>query len=406
MALADIFVRQVIYQGTPTGEKYTDRDGMYLLVRQAGKYWRMNYRFAGKQKTLSLGVYPEVSLAQARRRTEDARKTLAEGVDPSALKRVQKADQLLAALNTFEALGRQWLANGKRSRAQSTHEKITNWLEADVFPFIGTMPLGDIRPRDVLRVVKRVEARGSIDSAHRIKQVCGQIFRFGVAMDVVERDVTVDLRGALIPITRTSYAALTEPKDVAHLMRAIYDYNGHITAASALKLAPMLFVRPGELRSAEWTEIDLDAAQWRIPAHKMKMKIEHMVPLSTQAVSILRDLHRVTGDGKYLFPGYRSAATCMSENTINAALRYMGYSKEKMTGHGFRAMARTILDEVLEERVDLIEHQLAHRVIDPNGRAYNRTSHLKARAVMMQRWSDYLDSLRLGDDIRSHASGA
>lgn len=220
MALSDLFVRQVAHKDTPSGEKYTDRDGMYLLVKRAGKYWRMNYRYAGKQKTLSLGVYPHVSLAQARRRTEEARKALADGTDPSALKRAEKADKIVAEFNTFEALARKWLSTVSRSRAKTTQEKVTNWLEANVFPFIGKMPVSSIRPRDVLRVVQRVEARGAIDSVHRIKQVCGQVFRFGVAMDVVERDVTTDLKGALVPVRRTSYAALTEPKDVAVLIRA------------------------------------------------------------------------------------------------------------------------------------------------------------------------------------------
>ena len=222
------------------------------------------------------------------------------------------------------------------------------------------------------------------------------MLRFGVAMDLVERDVTADLKGALTPVPRTHYPALTEPGDVAPLLRAIYGYHGHVTAVAALKLAPMLFVRPGELRAAEWSEIDLDAAAWRIPARKMKMQLEHLVPLPTQAVAILSALQPVTGEGRYVFPGLRGGQRCMSENTINAALRSLGYAKEVMTGHGFRAMARTILDEVLQERVDLIEHQLAHSVIDPNGRAYNRTAHLPARRAMMQRWADYLDALRDG----------
>jgi integrase len=219
-----------------------------------------------------------------------------------------------------------------------------------------------------------------------------------VALDLVERDVTVDLRGALAPTVRRNFSAITEPKQVGALMRAIYDYHGFPAAVAALKLAPLVFVRPGELRAAEWTEFDLDAAEWRIPAAKMKMKIEHLVPLSAQAVEILRDLYPITGDGQYVFPSLRSKA-CMSENTINAALRYMGYSKDVMTGHGFRAMARTILDEVLGERPDLIEHQLAHTVRDPLGRAYNRTSHLPARRQMMHRWADYLDELRVGAEV-------
>ncbi|MEG1051123.1 MAG: integrase arm-type DNA-binding domain-containing protein, partial [Janthinobacterium sp.] len=378
------------------GDKYPDLYGMYLLVTRTGKYWRLNYRHAGKQKTLALGVYPRVSLAQARRKAEDARKALAEGIDPNAVKRAQKAEQRSAALNTFDKLARQWLLTIQRNGSASTQKKVGNWLEGDVIPYLGKMPLNTIRPRDVLRVVQRVEARGAIDSAHRIKQLCGQVLRFGVAMDLVERDVTADLKGALTPVPRTHYPALTEPGDVAPLLRAIYGYHGHVTAVAALKLAPMLFVRPGELRAAEWSEIHLDAAEWRIPARKMKMQLEHLVPLPTQAVAILRALQPVTGEGRYVFPGLRGGQRCMSENTINAALRSLGYAKEVMTGHGFRAMARTILDEVLQERVDLIEHQLAHSVIDPNGRAYNRTAHLPARRAMMQRWADYLDALRDG----------
>ena len=241
-----------------------------------------------------------------------------------------------------------------------------------------------------------MEARGAIDSAHRVKQICGQVFRYAVATGSAERDVTVDLKGALSVVPKVNYAAITEPKQAGELMRAICAYTGHPYAVAALKLSPLLFVRPGELRGAEWAEIDFNEGEWRIPGSKMKMKLDHMVPLSTQAVEILRSVHLLTGHRKYVFPSIRTAERCMSENTINAALRGMGYSKEIMTAHGFRAMARTIMDEVLDERVDLIEHQLAHAVKDPNGRAYNRTAHLPARREMMQRWADYLDKLRNG----------
>jgi integrase len=399
MALTDTFIRQVKHSGAPAGDKYSDGQGMFLLVKRTNKYWRMSYRFDRKQKTLAFGVYPAVSLALARRRRDDARKALAEGIDPAQAKSAAKAAKEAEAANTFEALAREWLKKVSRSRSVSTQEKVTAWLEHDVFPFVGKMPIATMKPRDILKVVQKMEARGAVDSAHRVKQVCGQVFRFGVALDVVDRDVTVDLKDALVPVPRKNYAALTEPKEVGALMRAIFDYKGSPAAAAALKLAPMLFVRPGELRAAEWQEIDLDAAQWRIPATKMKMKIEHLVPLATQAIEILRELHRVTGHGKYVFPSLRTDDACMSENTINAALRGMGYAREVMTGHGFRAMARTILDEVLGERVDLIEHQLAHMVKDVNGRAYNRTSHLPARREMMQRWADYLDRLRGGVDV-------
>jgi integrase len=232
-----------------------------------------------------------------------------------------------------------------------------------------------------------------------VKQICGQVFRYAVATGSAERDVTVDLKGALSTVPKVNYAAITEPKQAGELMRSIFNYTGHPYAVAALKLSPLVFVRPGELRSAEWAEIDLDAAEWRIPGSKMKMKVDHLVPLSMQAVKIMRSIQPLSGHGKYVFPSIRTGERCMSENTITAALRAMGYSKDVMTAHGFRAMARTILDEVLDERVDLIEHQLAHAVKDPNGRAYNRTAHLPARRQMMQRWADYLDKLRIGAEV-------
>jgi len=393
MALSDIFIRQVKHSGAPAGDKHTDGEGMYLLVNKAGKYWRLNYRYLGKQKTLALGVYPEVSLAQARKKREQARELLASGADPSSAKREERHARVLAAGNTFEVIARQWLAKEAPSRAEATTKKVTGWLENNVFPYIGGIPIVELKPRDILQVVQRMEKRGAVDSAHRVKQVVSQVFRFGVALDVVERDITADLRGALAAPVKSHHAAIINPEGVAVLMRSIHGYHGHAAAVAALKLAPLLFVRPGELRAAEWGEIDLDGAEWRIPASKMKMKVEHLVPLAHQAVAILKELRLITGHGRYVFPSLRSQA-CMSENTINAALRGMGYPKEVMTGHGFRATARTILDEVLQERVDLIEHQLAHAVRDPNGRAYNRTAHLPARRLMMQRWADYLDSLR------------
>ncbi len=401
MPLTDLFVRKLKFSGNPSGDKYSDGRALYLLVKEANKYWRMNYRFGNKQSTLAIGIYPEVSLAEAREKCHEARKLLRAGQDPKQAKRDARVRQQAEQENTFEALARQWLAKMEPSRSAGTQDKVATWLDHDVFPFIGAMPVAAMKPRDILIVVQKVEARGAIDSAHRIKQVCGQIFRFGVAIGWVERDVTTDLRGALAVVPRTNFAAITEPKEAGALMRAIFGYRGHCVAVAALKLSPLLFVRPGELRAAEWSEFDLDAAEWRIPATKMKMKHEHMVPLPTQAVAILRELHRVTGHGRFVFPSFRTDHACMSENTINAALRGMGYPKEVMTGHGFRAMARTILDEILGERVDLIEHQLAHRVIDPNGRAYNRTAHLPARRLMMQRWADYLDKLRIGADVIS-----
>ena len=400
MALTDTFVKNVKHTGTASGDKYTDGRAMYLLVNAVGKYWRMNYRFADKRKTLALGVYPDVGLAKARARRDKAREQLAEGIDPATAKREEKQAQADAAANTFEAVARVWMTKTASKRAEVTQSRITTLLEKDVFPFIGSMPISTIKPRDVLdKAVRKIEARGSIDTAHRAKQICGQIFRYAVAVGLAERDVTTDLRGALAAIPESHFAAITEPKQAGELMRSIFDYTGHPCTVAALKLTPLVFVRPGELRTAEWAEIDLDAAEWRIPASKMKMKVDHLVPLSTQAVALLRSVQPITGHGRYVFPSLRTGERPMSENTINAALRGMGYSKEVHTAHGFRALARTIMDEVMGERVDLIEHQLAHAVKDPNGRAYNRTAHLPARRVMMQNWANYLDKLRVGAEV-------
>ena len=399
MALTAIFLKNIKPTVKPAGDKYTDGGGMYLLVNTAGKYWRMNYRYADKRRTLALGVYPAVSLALARERREKAREQLAKGMDPSTAKREDKQAQAYVAANTFQIVARQWLAITSKKRAAITQAKITSWLVKDVFPYIGSLPISTVKPKDVLAVARRMEERGIHESAHRIVNICSQVFRYAVSIEAVPHDVTTDLRGALVPITNAHYPAITEPKAVAALLRSIYDYNGYPCGVAALKLSPLLFVRPGELRKAAWSEIDLDAAEWRIPASKMKMKIEHLVPLSTQAVAILRELLPFSGHGNFVFPSIRTGERSMSENTINAALRGMGYPKEVMTAHGFRATARTIMDEVLGERVDLIEHQLAHLVKDPNGTAYNRTAHLPARRAMMQRWSDYLDKLRNGADV-------
>jgi len=400
MPLNDTYIKNSTkHSGNLAGDKHTDGGGMYLLVNASGKYWRMNYRFGGKRKTLAIGVYPSISLKEARTRRDKARELLAQDIDPSIAKQTQKLAKAELAANTFEKVARDWLSKTNAGRAEITQEKVTGWLEKDIFPKIGKKPMTAISPRDVLAMVRIVEARGAFDTAHRVTQLCGQVFRYAVANGSAERDVTQDLRGALAAVPKKHYPAITDPKLLGDLLRSIYGYSGHPYCLAALKLTPMVFVRPGELRSAEWSEIDLEAAEWRIPGSKMKMKVDHLVPLSTQAVEILRALHPITGHGRYVFPSLRTGERPMSENTINAALRGMGYSKEVHTAHGFRATARTIMDEVLGERVDLIEHQLAHAVKDPNGRAYNRTAHLPARREMMQRWSDYLDRLRVGADI-------
>jgi integrase len=399
MALTDTFVKQVKHTGKPTGDRYSDSGNMYLLVKAGGKYWRMDYNHADNRKTLALGVYPAVTLAKARQRREKARELLADGMDPGAAKQEEKQAKATAAANTFEAVAAQWLQATAANRAAITQDKVTNWLRKDINPHIGTMPISTIGPRDVLAVARKMEARQVFDSAKRIVQICGQVFRYAVAEGTAERDITADLRGALQQAEKKNYAAITDPKQAGDLMRSIFDYSGHPCTLAALKLTPLVFVRPGELRTAEWSELDLDGAEWRIPGSKMKMKVDHIVPLSTQAVELLRSVQPLTGHGRYVFPSLRTGERPMSENTINAALRGMGYAKEVHCAHGFRAMARTIMDEVLGERVDLIEHQLAHAVKDANGRAYNRTAHLPARRVMMQTWADYLDKLRIGADV-------
>lgn len=383
--------------------KLADGGGLYLEIMPTGsKLWRMKFiQASGKESRLSFSGYPEVSLTKARAARANVREQKAAAIDPGQAKRDAKRAQADAAIHTFEAMARQWLSKTAADRADSTQEKNTSWLERNIFPEIGTMPISTIKPRDVLVALQKIEARGAIESAHKIKQLCGQVFRYAVAAGLAERDVTADLRGALSAIPSSHYAAITDPAGVADLMRSIYAYSGGPYTAAALQLSPLVFQRPGELRSMEWTELDLDAAEWRIPGAKMKMKNDHIVPLSTQAIALLRGVEAISRHGRYVFPSIRTGERCMSENTINAALRSLGYGKEVMTGHGFRAMARTIMDEVLGERVDLIEHQLAHAVKDPNGRAYNRTAHLPARRAMMQRWADYLDALRAGAEVIS-----
>lgn len=399
MPLGDTFVRQVKPLGKPAGESYADGGGMYLLVKSSGKYWRMDYRFGGKRKTLAFGVYPAVTLAQARRRRDEAKALLATGQDPSEAKREEKITKQIASGNTFEKIAEQWLKATAADRKPNTNVKIESWLSKDVLPLIGKQSITLLGPRDVLAVARRIEERGAIETSKRVVQICGQIFRFAVAEGSADRDVTQDLKGALQKAEKRHYAAITEPNQLAPLLRAMDGYMGHIYSRTALRLTPLLFVRPGELRTAEWSEVDFDSAEWRIPGSKMKMANDHIVPLSHQAIALLREVQPFTGHGKYVFPSIRTGERPMSENTVSAALRALGYDNTMQTAHGFRATARTIMDEVLGERVDLIEHQLAHAVKDANGRAYNRTAHLPARKGMMQRWSDYLDQLKRGAEV-------
>lgn len=392
MPLTDTAIRAAKPSDKPV--RLFDAGGLYLEVApRGGKWWRWKYRWEGREKRLSLGVYPDVPLKMARERRDAARTLLASGVDPGEHRKAQKAAGNRAA-SSFEVLAREWFAKFAPSWEPSHADRIIRRLERDIFPWLGARPVDGITAPDLLAVLRRIEERGAIETAHRARQNCSQVFRYAIATGRAERDPSTDLRGALPPAQSTHFAAVTEPHAVAALLRACDSYTGTFTVRCALRLAPLVFVRPGELRRAEWDEVDLDAAEWLIPAERMKMRLPHLVPLSTQAVQILRELHALTGAGRYVFPSARSRDRPMSDNAILAALRRMGFGRDEMTGHGWRAAARTILDEVLGERPDIIEHQLAHAVRDPLGRAYNRTAHLPARRQMMQRWADYLDTLR------------
>jgi len=379
--------------------KLPDEKGMYLLVNPNGsKYFRLKYRFGGKEKVLALGVYPDTSLKQAREKREDARKQLADSIDPNENKKAVKQSKAESAANSFEVIAREWGAK-KVETWEEKNNRSKRMLERNIFPWLGSKPITDILPKDILDCLRRVEDRGTIETAHRTLQLCGQVFRYAVATSRVERDITPDLRGALPPTKGEHFAAITKPKQAAELLRAIDGYSGSFVVKSALQLAPLVFVRPGELRQAEWEHIDIEAKEWRYLV--TKTQTPHIVPLSAQAITILQELKPLTGNGRYVFPSARTpnGSRPMSDVALLAALRRMGISKEEMTIHGFRALARTVLDEVLGFRPDFIEHQLSHAVRDPNGRAYNRTAHLPERHKMMQSWADYLDGLKSGAQV-------
>lgn len=386
----------------PTDREYklSDGGGLFLLVTPSGgKLWNLKYRFNGKEKRLSFGAYPTVTLSDARQRREDAKKLLANGVDPGEVKKALKAATVAETENSFEIVAREWHSKFAGTWSPTHAETTLRRLQSDVFPVMGAKPVGEIKAPEVLAMLRRIESRGALETAHRVRTICGQVFRYAVATGRAERDPAADLKGALSPYKKGHHAAVTDPKELAPMLREIDGYTGSFVVKCAIQLAPLFFVRPGELRQAEWAEIDFDNEQWNIPAERMKMKVAHIVPLSRQSIAILKELQALTGRGRYLFPCHRSTARPMSNNAINAALRRLGYDKDTMTGHGFRATARTILDEVLQVRPDYIEHQLAHAVRDANGRAYNRTSHLAERRKMMQTWADYLDGLKSGAKV-------
>jgi len=387
-----------VSKAKPTNKEYkiSDGGGLHLLVTPSGgKLWRFQYRFNDKQKALALGRYPEISLATARQRRLEARMLLANGQDPGEVKKAAQKAAAIDASSTFELVANEWYEKNEAVWSTGHATTVKGRLKKDVFPAFGGKPVTAITASDVRTMLLKIEARGAVETAVRIKIICGQVFRYAVATGRMEHDPSAALKSHEIfrkRITR-HHAAVTDPKELAPLLMAIDGYQGTFVVKSALQLTPLLFVRPGELQKMEWSELDLEAALWLIPAERMKVKLPHVVPLAKQALEIFKALQPVTGSGRYVFPG-RTSSRPMSDNSVNAALRYLGFDRETVTGHGFRATARTILDEVLGFRVDLIEHQLAHAVRDPNGRAYNRTSFIDDRRQMMQAWADYLDNLK------------
>ncbi len=381
--------------------KLSDEKGLYLLIQPSGgKLWRFDYRFIGKRKTLALGAYPDVPLAQARDKRDNARKLLANDppIDPSETRKAERIAQQSSGENSFEIVAREWWQTHMKNKALTHKEKVIRRFELYLFPWIGSKPIADITAPQMLQVVKRIESLNKLETAHRALQTAGQVFRYAVQTGRAIRDVTADLKGALPPTSIKHMAAFTEPKEIAELLRAIDSFNGTLTVQCALKLSPLVFTRPSELRQAKWRDIDLDAGEWRYLVSKTKT--DHLVPLSTQAVEILRTLHPLSGHGEYVFQGGHSSLRPMSEAAINAALKRMGYDTQtQITGHGFRAMARTILHERLNIDPHIIEHQLAHKVPDALGAAYNRTKFIEQRKAMMQQWADYLDELKAGANV-------
>ena len=396
MPLTDTAIRNAKPKDKPY--KLSDEKGLYLLVNKAGKYFRYDYRFNKKRKTLALGVYPDVSLKEAREKNNEARKLLQGDIDPAQYKKETKSMRIVQAANSFEARAREWFTKNIHTWTEGHSRTIISRLENNVFPWLGSRPIAETTAPEILTVLRRIEDRGAMETAHRVKQICGQVFRYAVATGRAERDPSTDLRGALPPTKPKHMATITNPKKVGELLRAIDGYEGHLITRCALRLAPLVFVRPGELRHAEWGEINLEQAEWKIPAEKMKMRSPHIVPLASQAVAIFKEIQPLTGHGRFIFPSLRSTDRPMSNNTILAALRRMGYAKEEMSGHGFRAMASTILHEQGWPS-DIIERQLAHAEKNSIKAAYNHAQHLPKRRKMMLAWADLLDGLKADTKI-------
>jgi len=403
MPLSDIKVKSlkagVKPDGTATSKPYrvTDEKGLYIEVTpKGGKRWRFKFRFGGKEKLLSVGIYPDVSLKAARIKRDDLRVLVADGIDPSQVRKAEKITT--GGLNSFEAIAREWHIKFSANWTKEYTARTLTHLEKNIFPWLGSININDITPPELLACLRRIENRGALDTAHRVLQISGSVFKYAVTTGQAERNQAADLVGALPPAKTKHHASITDPKEIGGLMRAIQSYSGSIITATALKLSPLVFVRPGELRKAEWSEIDLDNAEWRIAPHKMKMRVLHIVPLSKQAIEVLKEIQPLTGRDQYVFPSNRTITRPMSNNTINAALRRLGFTKDEMTAHGFRSMASTLLNEQ-GWNGDAIERQLAHSEGNGVRAAYNYAQHLPERKKMMQAWADYLDGLASGADV-------
>lgn len=385
-------------------KKYGDGGGLYLLVKSSSvgitKLWRYKYRMEGKEQTLSIGAYPALSLKAARDVHDLARDQLAKGIDPSKHKQHMRAVEVALKKDSFEAIAREWFVGRSGIWTENHANRVITRLENDVFPWLGAVPISTIEPPEILKCLKRVEGRGALETAHRIKQTIGQVFRYAVATGKAKRDQTADLKGALPPVRQNHFAAITEPKRIGELLRGCWDYNGEYSVQAALKLSAYLFARPNEIRRMEWVDLDLDASRWTVPAAKMKTRSVHIVPLPRQAVDILRDLEPLTGRYAFVFAGFANKKRPMSENTVNQAIRRLGYDKTQMTAHGFRSMASTTLYE-MGYPSDLVERQLAHVVGNDVRRAYDRSESLPERKAMLQKYADYLDSLRVGAEVIS-----
>lgn len=401
MALTELKLRAL--KAKPVPGKHTDGNGLYLRITPAGgMYWQWRIRTPSGETVVSYGSYPEVSLAEAREKHIDARRQKRDRINPNDAKKAARLAKIVSAATTFEAVTREWFDTRKGDWAPSYGDKIMRRMELDLFPYIGQRPIEEIDAPTLLAVLRKIEARGAIETAHRALENCGQVFRYGIATGRLRSDPARDLKGALRKPVVKHMAAVTDPTELAGLLRAMAGYSGTPIVRTALQLAPMLMLRPGELRFARWEEMNLDAATWTIPPERMKRQRAgkmhgdpHLVPLPRQAVELLRDLHPLTGPAGLVFRGERDHERAMSENTVNAALRRMGFDTQKdVTGHGFRATARTILDEHLGYDRAVIEAQLAHSVADSLGRAYNRTEFIKQRREMLQAWADYLDQLK------------